>query len=330
VEQTRGQPITTDCELRIDVATRGWSQENWVVSLVSVESGAPKERVVVRLADDDDGVARLARQASVLQALVDTEVPAPRVLWFEMNRILGRQSSLGMTFVEGEIPVSWALASPGADRAPGALTDDRIRQDLMIDLGRVLAAVQRVDSRSVLKSSTSASADLTRRELEADVARLDASYLSTDAVAQVVLNEAFLSRTGWTTRTIAPVLRHSDYRVGNVVHTGGIITGILDWEYTDVGDPYWDLAYSMLPEWGARGASRVAIVDGYERATGTHVDPQLLLDFQLLAYVHLVAIVVGYIEKFRLDASAPLRYGTLGLKVRSYLEDALALVQAAC
>ncbi|HBY95564.1 MAG TPA: phosphotransferase family protein, partial [Chloroflexi bacterium] len=44
-------------------------------------------------------------------------------------------------------------------------------------------------------------------------------------------------------------LIHGDFRVGNLLVTPDRLTGVLDWEFTHVGDPLEDLAWPLVRDW---------------------------------------------------------------------------------
>ncbi len=77
-----------------------------------------------------------------------------------------------------------------------------------------------------------------------------------------------------------PALVHGDFRLGNFLLTENTLNGVLDWELTHLGDPMEDLGWLCVNAWrfGRRSkpvagiASRRALYDAYETATGQAVD----------------------------------------------------------
>lgn len=79
--------------------------------------------------------------------------------------------------------------------------------------------------------------------------------------------------------SVAPVVNHGDYRLGNTLCEGNRVTSVIDWEIWSVGDPRVDLAWltyftdeakhPAAPELGPCGTPTVAeVISTYEEALG--------------------------------------------------------------
>jgi len=66
-----------------------------------------------------------------------------------------------------------------------------------------------------------------------------------------------------------PVILHGDYHFLNMLLYDGRITGLVDWEYSALGDPRWDVAnaYMQLVDFGAAEAAAM-FLDVYTEASG--------------------------------------------------------------
>jgi aminoglycoside phosphotransferase (APT) family kinase protein len=89
------------------------------------------------------------------------------------------------------------------------------------------------------------------------------------------------------------VLCHRDFRTGNYMLDGDSITAILDWEFAGWGDAADDLGWFCATCWrfgataleaGGIGA-REDFYRGYERASGTPVDPAAVKYWEVAAHV---------------------------------------------
>jgi aminoglycoside phosphotransferase (APT) family kinase protein len=94
-------------------------------------------------------------------------------------------------------------------------------------------------------------------------------------------------------------LVHGDYRIGNVVFDDTGLRAILDWELVHVGDPTEDLGWlctrawrfgSPLPAGGV--GTREALVEAYERESGTKVDREALRFWEAFGSYKLALVFV--------------------------------------
>lgn len=190
-------------------------------------------RVVIKVAPP--GVEPVAhrdvlRQASVIKALHNTDVPVPAVLWEDVGDPPDTPPLYVMTHVEGD------CVEPLFDDCPP--TDglsDRYRNAC-----RAMAALHRI--------------------MPADIGLGD--ELVVDPVAEV-------HRWANTLRTVDPALApgwpkvrdalldcapsamsprvvHGDFRLGNLLATGPRVNAIIDWEIWSIGDPRIDAGWFLV------------------------------------------------------------------------------------
>jgi aminoglycoside phosphotransferase (APT) family kinase protein len=99
----------------------------------------------------------------------------------------------------------------------------------------------------------------------------------------------------WLGRRLPPwdgalVLVHGDYRVGNLLVDRGGLAGVLDWEFSHLGDRHEDLAWVTVRDWrfeqDARVVGGVGSLDdylaGYAAAGGRPVDRDALVWWDLI------------------------------------------------
>lgn len=102
-----------------------------------------------------------------------------------------------------------------------------------------------------------------------------------------------------------PVLVHQDFRTGNymVDHQG--LTGILDWEFSDWGDPMSDIGWFCAacwryshPELDAGGiAPRGPFYRGYENVSGQRIDPEAVAFWEVMAHIRWAVIALQQGER---------------------------------
>lgn len=183
----------------------------------------------------------VAREARILSALADTDVPVPRVYGLTQDLRYTDVTLLLMEFVDGLV----------VDRMPVAesLTPER-RREIGLALPRTLAKIHAVDlERSGLDDLASHKPYALRQlkrwsrqweqsrtrelpELDALTARLVSSIPEQHEVSLV----------------------HGDFHLRNVItsHTTGDVAAVLDWELSTLGDPLADMG-SMLAYWPEAG-----------------------------------------------------------------------------
>jgi len=109
-----------------------------------------------------------------------------------------------------------------------------------------------------------------------------------------------------------PVLCHHDFRTGNYLLDGGVVTAILDWEFAGWGDSDEDIAWFCCKSWRfarldreAGGiADRAPFYRGYESTTGRRIDPQRVHFWEVLASVRWAVIALQQCDR-HMTAGAP-------------------------
>ena len=102
-----------------------------------------------------------------------------------------------------------------------------------------------------------------------------------------------------------PVLLHQDFRTGNYMVDRQGLTGILDWEFCDWGDPMSDLGWFCAACWRyahqeleAGGiAPRGPFYRGYEAVSGRRVDPEAVAFWEIMAHLRWAVIALQQGER---------------------------------
>ena len=237
--------------------------------LAKVDVGGREIPLVVR-AERGDGPfgaseLSLAREARMYRVVADTGVAVPRLLAAD-------ESAIAMSQIGGD------------DR-----WDARVLDDLLAEL----AKLHRADIGPARGAgfAASAAADL---DLWAGI-----------AAAKIRVDSPFLDFALDFLRRYFPgepehlAICHGDVGPGNVLHDGKKITGLLDWEFSHLGDPHDDLAWITVrsamfraetPDFGER-VRRI-----YAPATGLDPDPRRLAYWQAVVLMRNLATCLASIS----------------------------------
>jgi aminoglycoside phosphotransferase (APT) family kinase protein len=286
--RARGEAATVEITGQ---ATVGLSQETWFARVAVGEQ--PPGDVVLRLPTAASGARAIVTQRKALQAVAGSRVPAPGLLWFddEADSALGRPF-LVMTRVAGTVPVGWSDL-PEPERL--ALAEQAI--DALVEL-------HALDAASL--GPPVAPGD--------DLARLTRRLERVGPVPDVLR-----AALAWLEARVPPAgdvaIVHGDFRMGNLAVDDGRITGILDWELAEAGDPLVDLDWCFIPVWDPPGVDEAPLVERYRRASGREVDPARMRWRRVLGYVRLAYFALSGTRAFDGGRSDDLRLAALRLQL---------------
>lgn len=174
------------------------------------------------------------REYRVMDALRDTGVPVPRMLAYcEDPAVLGTPFYL-MEYLEGRVLLD--------QRLPGMTAQER--RAMYLDMGRVLAALHRVDWRAAGLESYGKPGNYFARQI--------GRWSRQCAQVRVPLDPAMSRLMEWLPRNIpdddATTIVHGDYRLDNLVFHADEprVIGVLDWELSTLGHPLADLSYQCM------------------------------------------------------------------------------------
>ncbi|MEO5837316.1 MAG: phosphotransferase family protein [Acidimicrobiales bacterium] len=289
--------LPPDCGLELSPVQRmsvGLSRENWVFDAVWLDSGMPVEERLILRRDPEGSVLSTERhvEVAVLRALEHTQIPAPRVRWFdEQGTALGRPSVV-MFREEGDCEYF-------------CLTNDIRPLDVRVALAHefvdTLAAIATTDWRglgldAVLPDPGGHGATTALDHWEGELRRVQREPLpEMEVVLTWLRNRAPEAQ--------AAVLVHGDFKPGNALVRGDHLALVLDWETAHVGDPLEDLGWITNPvrqrEHQIPGVwERAQIVAHWSERTGYDVDPTALLWWNVLANFKLAVIGLTGVAEF--------------------------------
>ncbi|ORJ92554.1 acyl-CoA dehydrogenase [Prescottella equi] len=206
------------------------------------------EYVVKAVPEGQRAVGRhdMLRQATVLTALADTDVPVPSVL--EIDRT--ETAWFAMDLVAGE------SLEPVLDN-PSVPTD--LAATRMLRAAEILPRLHRVDIARLPDAGPVLSPT---DELERWAKTLRAVPPELVQNGHKLLN--LLART--VPEPITPVLVHGDYRLGNIISEGTEPVALIDWEIWSIGDPRVELGWFLVFADGANFPGVGREVDGLPTA----------------------------------------------------------------
>ena len=117
-----------------------------------------------------------------------------------------------------------------------------------------------------------------------------------------------------------PVLCHRDFRTGNYLLDGGLLTAILDWEFAGWGDPHEDIGWFCCKSWRfarldreAGGiADRAPFYRGYESQSGRSIDPDRVRFWEVLASVRWAVIALQQTDRHMIGGERDLDLALTG------------------
>lgn len=143
----------------------------------------------------------------------------------------------------------------------------------------------------------------------------------------------------WLERNAPPpgrlVLTHGDFRTGNYMVDREGLTGILDWELANWGDPLLDLGWFCMKfwRWGANGlaagglAQRDDLFRGYERIAGRRVDRDEAMYWETLANLRWAVLALQQAQRHLSGAAPSLELALTGRCVAEMEHEFLQLMR---
>ena len=175
------------------------------------------------------------REARVMQALADTDVPVPRVLGTCDDASVVGTPFFVMEFLQGRI--LWDARLP--EQTP------QTREAMFAEMVRVLGALHMVDVDAVGLGDYGRRGNYFERQI--------ATWTKQYRRAETDTIEAMDQLIAWLPEHVpeddTTALVHGDFRLDNLMWhpTDPRVIGVLDWELSTLGHPMADLAYSCVP-----------------------------------------------------------------------------------
>lgn len=219
----------------------GWSDETYMFDIHWRENEQEKRKgFVVRKVKKVGLMAKnknLYPQYAILDILSSqTNLPVPKVYAFEEDEsVLGGEFFV-MEKLEGKSYVPWSregrLFFAEASKSKN-ITEDFVRY--LADLHTF--NYKSLDLKLPLKEIDS------EKYLDEKIKDLEERYSAYKFYDDPIITDTFEWLKQNKPKPIELAIIHNDYRTGNLLFQDNQITGILDWEAVEIGDPRMDLAY---------------------------------------------------------------------------------------
>lgn len=258
----------------------GLSREMWAVTGTRAD-GRALDGIVKR----DTGRGPLSgtmftpgREALAMRAMASTGVAAPAVLGISDDaRMFLMERLAGDTDIDGD-----------PDPSHRAIRDDFA--DNVVALHRLDPVSLDLPDAHTLRTVHDA--------VLANVAAYEQVYDSL-VVTEPVVDDGFaMARALAPAETSAPVLVHGDLGPGNLLFSGGTVTGLIDWEMWHLGHPVDDLASLWFRKCALRQDGDLRDwFEAYAKAGGAVPDDGRLHYFRMLTMLRVVVAVLVMQEK---------------------------------
>jgi aminoglycoside phosphotransferase (APT) family kinase protein len=187
----------------------------------------------------------LSREARVLKALNDTDVPAPRLLGQCEDRAVTGVSFYVMSHVEG-----WVAIEGDKDIPPPFADPGPERDQLAYQLVDGIARLANVDYRAVGLEGFGKPDNFLERQVDRWLHQLDIYKTTENYQGRDLPGLAYVS--DWLRDNLVETPRagiiHGDYGFANVIFAPGDkakLAAMIDWELSTVGDPLLDLGWFL-------------------------------------------------------------------------------------
>jgi aminoglycoside phosphotransferase (APT) family kinase protein len=289
--------------------TGGASRTTWAFEAVT---GEQRRSLILRIGPPDDVHAGMELEARAQAAAAAAGAPVPHVLVADDS-----VGTLGNPFL-----ICNAINGETIVRRIQRQLDDAGRARLLGQCAEALAAVHRADANLP---------GLTREDQLAEWR----DQLDTMGDTTATFEWAFRWLGANRPAPSPPHLVHGDYRMGNLIVDGSVLTAVLDWELVHAGEVYEDLAWFCIRAWRfgapadleAGGLGSVeTFLRGYEKAAGATVDRTAFHWWLVLATLRWGVICRYQAERHLSGQSRSVELATIGRRVCETEWDLLTLL----
>jgi aminoglycoside phosphotransferase (APT) family kinase protein len=240
----------------------------------------------------------VAREARIMSALADTDVPAPRIFGVAQDPAISDVPLVLMEFIDGQVVDTMDIAE--------SLSPERRRQ-IAVSLPRTLARIHAVDLDRVGLSDLASHKPYAARQLKRWAGQWEQSKTRELPEVDDLTRRLVAAAPEQTELSLV----HGDFHLRNVIvsRDDGAVIGALDWELSTLGDPLADMG-SMLAYWpepgeGTGGDFPASTLDGFpNRAEIAKIyldesgrDPQALKFWHVLGLWKVSIIAEGVMRR---------------------------------
>lgn len=240
----------------------------------------------------------VVREARIMAALADTDVPAPRILGVAADAAISDVPLVLMDFIDGQVVDTMEIARSLKPQRRAAISDS---------LPRTLAKIHAVDLDRAGLGDLASHKPYAPRQLK----RWGGQWEQSKTRELPELDDLTRRLVAAAPEQTEISLVHGDFHLRNVIvsREDGHVVGVLDWELSTLGDPLADIG-SMLAYWAEPGEDGIGdfvptTLDGFgSRADVARIyldetgrDPQALRYWHVFGMWKLAVIAEGVMRR---------------------------------
>src|SRR4051812_13853348 len=295
---------------RLELLSGGAIQQNWGFGAESAGGALAGRQLLVLRTDAETGIpSSLGRveEFAVLKAVRDAGATVPEALFACTEpAVIGK-------------PFFVMRRLPGTAQGRAITTDPALEPALPQIAARLGAELARIQTVRPPRADLAFLPSPEATSPEVRIARFR-SYLDRHPQRRPVLEWALRWLETHIPAPLPPVLCHRDFRTGNYLVDGPILTGILDWEFAGWGDPDEDIGWFCCKGWRfarldreAGGiAGRAQFYAGYEGAAGRRLDPHRIRVWGIFSNVRWAIIALQQSDRYLIGGARDLSTAVIG------------------
>jgi len=307
----------------------GASQETWRLDLHVADNETRGDYKLVLRRQLGGKIYRdaldLAREFRVMQIAYASNVLLPYPQAF-MPRLLDRPAAL-LHRKEGETIGRRIVREPALENA---------RRQLPAQMGEMLARIHRMDLEKYALRLFLPQPPVEQTPAQWACTRLEKNL---DEIREP--HPALELGLRWLRRHEPPapktlVLLHGDYRIGNMIVNENGLASVLDWEFAHIGDPYDDIAWSLVRDWRFGNdhlrfggiAQPDEFFAGYERGMNTTLEPARVEYWEVMGNVRWAVGMLNQAQRHLRGQEPNLEFASLGRRCAEVELEVLRLIKS--
>ena len=319
--------------------TEGWSRRTISFTGRWTDDGSEaSQRFVVRISTDYDDVDDatdtrndIETEFRTMKAGYEAGVPAPEPYLYESDPSVLGGPFFVVEHLAGDALITWDPRN--RQRLYDAWDDPE--NTLPSQFVDAVAAIHTVSPEDVPFLTQTEPGSVVNRELDTYERIYEETKLKQEPAVQEALRWFRANKPEVTETTLV----HGDFRIGNVLVTDDELTGVLDWELAQIGDPLYDLGYASTryfagkliepierPELASALVEREWFYDEYEKRTGRTVDRDRVRYWQAFSTFTMMTRGVVGANRYHTGESDDVRSAWFQYIVPGQIEDLLTTI----
>ncbi|OLS36169.1 phosphotransferase family protein [Bacillus sp. MRMR6] len=308
-------------------ASGGWTDETYVFT---VRTEQTSEGLVIRKLKKSSLLSEernLTQQFKLLQILSNsTPLPVPKVFRLELDETIIGEEFMIMERLEGKSYVPWSKeGSAFLSKASSHTHIPKQFADYLITLH--MLDYKKVGIHEVFADPGEGMGFIDKKLIE-----LENLYLKYKNIYDPIMTDALQWLRHHRPEAQRLSILHGDYRTGNMLYGVKAISGILDWEAAEIGDPLMDVAYicakanRMDSPLQCYLLDRKWFLDYYASQTGLRINEQDLHYYEVLHQVRFLLLSLSAAHAFEKENATDLRMARQGYRwtlMRNLLAETL-------